>query len=241
MPKREDGPAFTLIELLVVIAVIFLLLAIIVPSLALAKERVRRVVCSNTVSRFIVGIQMYAEENDHNLPSGRSENGIDGSNEHTPVITRQVGDALVEILGSHGAMQCPWLNEPFDERVGWYYPFYGYVLGYNYLGGHGGTPWHETDTIKEKWKSPQTNMDGGWMLLVTELNAWSADGRTFAPHGLRGPITKYHEQGTGGMTPQEAGAAGGNIGLLDGSVSWKKIDIMNAHWGSRQDGCFAVW
>ena len=233
---------FTLIELLIVIAVIALLMAILIPSLAMAKERARRVVCSKTINQFIVGALIYAGEYDSMLPPGQSESGMNGNDEHTPVITRKTGDALLDILGSHSAMKCPWLNEPFDGEDGWYYSHYGYVLGYNYLGGHGGTPWDTPTTPEwEKWISPQTSSDVGRMILVAELNAWSEDGRTFAPHGSRGPINKYHKPGTGGMTPQEAGAVGGNIGLMDGSVSWKKIEAMKFRRGSRRSGCFAVW
>lgn len=240
---KESKTAFTLIELLIVIAVIALLMVILIPSLAVAKERARRVVCSKNVNQFIVGCLTYANDFDEDLPSGRSEAGNNGDDEHTPVISRKVGDVMVEILGDHQATKCPWLNKPFDGDEWWHYDNYGYVLGYHYLGGHGGTPWNVMTPATEEWKSPQFNTDNGYMPLVVELNASSGDGRTFAPHGKRGPINKYHEQGTGGMTPQEAGAVGGNIGLLDGSVSWKKIDEMKIYRGSRihPTGCFAVW
>jgi len=242
MLKKGCQPAFTLIELLVIIAVIALLTAILIPSLAIAKERARRVVCSKNVNQFIVGCLMYAEDYDEDLPSGQSE--ASSQDEHTPVMNREVGDTLVEMLGNHEVMKCPWLNEPFDGDKWWHYDGYGYVLGYNYLGGHDGTPWDiPTDPEWEDWESPQTNLEPGEMILVAELNASSGDDRTFAPHGKRGPINKYHKQGTGGMTPQEVGAVGGNIGLMDGSVSWKKIETMKFHRGSRmyEDGCTAVW
>jgi len=230
--------AFTLIELLVVIAIIALLLAIILPSLAIAKERARRVVCSKNVNQFIIAAMVYANDCDGDLPSGQSENGSD---EHTPVITRKVGDALIDILGGHETMECPWLSDPFDGAQPWYYGGYGYVLGYHYLGGHGDTPWPVTEAGWKEWKSPQKSSDAGSMLLITELNASSSDRRTFAPHGFRGPINKYHKKGSGGMTPQDAGADGGNIGSLDGSVSWKKIEDMKFRKASRVSGCIGVW
>ena len=47
-----------------------------------------------------------------------------------------------------------------------------------------------------------------------------------------------------GASPMAIGAVGGNLGYLDGSVSWKPIGEMKPYRGSRfwdRDGCFAVW
>jgi prepilin-type N-terminal cleavage/methylation domain-containing protein len=235
--------AFTLIELLIVIGVITLLMAIIVPSLAVAKERTRRIVCSKNVNQLIVGLLAFAEDHQEDLPTGRSEMG--GTDEHTPVLTRQMRDAMVELLGDQKALMCPWLSEPFDDDDGYYYDGYGYVIGYNYLGGHEGTPWVLEGPAAAQWKSPQTNMDDPRMPVITELNAWTTSSdQIFAPHGARGPINRYCQGGGNDQTPKDVGAAGGNIGLLDGSVAWKKIQNMEVYRSSRQhgqDGCFSLW
>ena len=47
-----------------------------------------------------------------------------------------------------------------------------------------------------------------------------------------------------GQTSADIGALGGNIGLLDGSVSWKKLRSMQTYRGSQMyeaDGCWAMW
>lgn len=245
MLRSKSSQAFTLIELLVVIAVIALLMAILLPSLAIAKERARRVVCSKNVNQFIIGCLTYAGDHDEDLPSGLSDKGED---EHTPIMSRKTRDAMVEILGSHEALMCPWLSEPFDDDDGWYhdkYGNYGYVIGYNYLGGHGGTPWSAFGPVTKEWKSPQFSTDDPRMPLVVELNTWTTStDQIFAPHGKRGPINQFCEGEGEDQTPQEVGAAGGNIGLLDGSVSWKKIEAMEVYRASRQhgsQGCFAQW
>lgn len=188
--NKPYRPAFTLIELLVVIAVIALLLAILLPVLAVSKERARRVACSANIKQFFVGIILFAEDNDSDLPSGLSD-APSPTDEHTPVISRKVGDAMVDILGGHSIMKCPWLGEPFDGDQWWYYSGYGYVLGYNYLGGHGGTPWALMGPANKKWKSPRSTSGNSSLHLVTELNFWVPNERTFAPHGSRGPINEY--------------------------------------------------
>jgi hypothetical protein len=127
---------------------------------------------------------------------------------------------------------------------------YGYVIGYNYHGGHTNTPWSKVLGSAAQWISPQRLTDSSSLVLLSDMNDWSrADGRTFAPHGRNGPVlagTDASNQGqaAGGRSSADIGAAGGNIGLLDGSVSWKKIQQMQIYCGSQQwgdDGCIAMW
>ncbi len=47
-----------------------------------------------------------------------------------------------------------------------------------------------------------------------------------------------------GASAMAIGGTGGNIGLLDGSVSWKNIGKMETYRGSQKwdnDGCWAMW
>jgi len=63
---------FTLIELLVVIAIIAILAAILFPVFAKAREKARQSTCQNNQRQIAVAVQMYAQDNDEQLPENTS-------------------------------------------------------------------------------------------------------------------------------------------------------------------------
>lgn len=67
------GRAFTLIELLVVVAIIALLISILLPSLAAAREKARTVKCQNNMHQLAKGWLMYAQENKDILPGSTND------------------------------------------------------------------------------------------------------------------------------------------------------------------------
>jgi prepilin-type N-terminal cleavage/methylation domain-containing protein len=242
--------SFTLIELLVVIAIIAILAALLLPVLSTAKERGRRANCKNSMRQFILALHMYADDQNEFLPTGRSD--VSPLDDHLPVLCTNTRNTIIEYAGSYRVIDCPSLRTPFNQPAGWMTEDgagYGIVIGYNYHGGHTNTPWPALPGNSAAWVSPQKTTDPGTsgvpiLVLLSDINDWSPGyGMSFAPHSNHGPILTGND-GADGASSLSIGAEGGNVGLLDGSVSWRSARTMliyraSQDWGN--SGCQAMW
>ncbi len=118
MRTRVPQRGFTLIELLVVISIIALLIAILLPSLAKAKELANRSVCSNNIRSIIQEFEIYANSNSGQFPSvvapktaGTFVNGWDTTGLTSPT-TGSPSAASQLLFGTYqnaSPLACMWL------------------------------------------------------------------------------------------------------------------------------------
>lgn len=100
--KRAVYKAFTLIELLVVIAIIAILAALLLPALAKAKDKAKRVECLNNSRQWALANHVYSSDSEDGLPrDGMGENGSYPGNTVNGVRTGHPQDpnAWFNVLG----------------------------------------------------------------------------------------------------------------------------------------------
>lgn len=225
----RDG--FTLIELLVVIAIIAILAAMLLPALSKAKESSKRTLCKNNERQIILTMLMYSGENQGKFPNGVRDNLF----EHFSFIHSDV----YKYLQQAGSMPTNSITCP--NKRDWYRfePGVGHRLGFYFLFGHSTDRDKRERGIASKepsaWDSPVKDIDDPrWPMIADVIEKGTVNPNvTSAPHGPTGPVRSRP-----GQLPEPIAirSQGGNVGLLDGSVSWKPQAQMREHYATIPHG-----
>jgi len=235
---KKEVVAFTLIELLVVIAIIAILAALLLPALASAKEKAKRVACKNNMRQAILTMHMYGMDWQDKVPSGRDNNG----QWHSLRISSRSWTNMVDYVKNPKILDCPNFTFGTQNR---YNGQWGYLIGYNYLCDANMSQW--TPSSQWYWYSASKLSESGTNYALADANHWGGPGSSYlimAPHCKNGPYAPNGATwnwGSGIETPEKVGAAGGNVGRLDGSVAWVGIKQLRRRYASSYILYYGLW
>ena len=139
--------AFTLIELLVVIAIIAVLMAVLMPSLRIAREQARSINCRSNVRTLTLAWLIYKDDNDAKLPNAQTPLGSYNEKTLAPwvLMPSDPGNTTAEVKKEYikKGVLWPYVKKveayrcPSDRRKNNPHHLYGYRT-YSIVGGLNG-------------------------------------------------------------------------------------------------------
>jgi prepilin-type N-terminal cleavage/methylation domain-containing protein/prepilin-type processing-associated H-X9-DG protein len=231
--NRRGRGGFTLVELLVVVGIISVLIAILLPAMARAREQAKIVNCASNLRNLGQALLMYAGENKGRIPQHSGANPVWLWD--VPLATR---DAIVNKGAARATLYCPSFPDQDVDELWNFNPSYA-VLGYVFMGRrldpndptqpHPGFPPMQYRSYVEKlspppppvgtaptlvrlWPTKSSDVEVAADAVITDavgsvVTKWSAKGGWAQPH-----VTNHMRRGF---------PAGANILFLDWHVEFR--------------------
>jgi prepilin-type N-terminal cleavage/methylation domain-containing protein len=255
--RNRRSSAFTLIELLVVIAIIAILAAMLLPALARAKEKAKRISCASNLHQIGIALFNYTGDNNNKLPTFDPPSSASWPWDIPDNLAQQL---LQSVGDSKKVFYDPGTGFTDDQNFGdktilngdyknlWDFgmkrpgPFHqgGYVFAFSGANCYLKLSAQNKTMQPEQTQNPANPLFAPVYVNVSERELFAC-ATICEPLGVANsaryaPANNYTSVGGGGgefylklTSPHLNGRfpSGGDVGFKDGHVAWRKFGDMN--------------